>query len=185
LVVLLDDAKICYRFLTVKCFLRDRVDKVLFKVGGRANQVLQNLTNKNFGFITAYTTGKELEELKNKWLDYLSDKPVEEYRPKEYKNAKIPQISGLNAVQTLIVSLQDNPVKKEITKKCLKNLYGLEELPEDKGSQESFCNPDRYTFAYLGLLFGDEKFDKTKDGKWWLNFWKENNNKSGGLNPVR
>jgi hypothetical protein len=41
----------------------------LFLVAGRANQILQSLTRKNFGFVTINSNKKELEELKNKcWI---------------------------------------------------------------------------------------------------------------------
>jgi hypothetical protein len=50
-------------------------------------------------------------------------------------------------------------------------------MPKEKGSQESLCNPDTYTFSYLGMLFGGQKFDETKDAKWWQNFWETNHNK--------
>lgn len=147
------------------------IDNDLFQVGGRANQLLQNLTNKHFGFVTIHSTSNELEELKNKWLAFLSNKPVEEDKPVEYKNSKIPEISSLAAIQALIISLQDNPVKQQITKNCLKKVYQLDEMPKEKGSSASYCNPDTYTYSYLGLLFGDKKFDETKDAKWWQNFW--------------
>jgi hypothetical protein len=35
------------------------IDNDLFKVGGRANQLLQNLTRRNFGFVTIHSTSKE------------------------------------------------------------------------------------------------------------------------------
>lgn len=161
------------------------IDNDLFKVGGRANQILQNLTNKNFGNVNIHSTDKELENLKDNWLDYLLNKSIEEYKPIENENAKIPEISSLNAVQALIVSLQDNSAKELITKNCLKNVYKLDEMPKEKGSSASYCNPDTYTFSYLGMLFGDEKVDETKNAKWWLTFWETNqnrliwNNKSG------
>jgi hypothetical protein len=153
------------------------IDNDLFKVGGRANQILQNLTNKNFGFVTIQSTKEELEEIKGKWVNFLTNKSVEEYRPIGYKNSKIPEISSLTAVQALVVSLQDNPKKQEITKNCLKNVYNLDEIPKEKGSQANYCNPDTYTFSYLGMLFGDSKFDETKDAKWWQKFWDTNHNK--------
>ena len=153
------------------------VDNDLFTVGGRANQILQNLTNKNFGFVTMSSNEKELEELKSKWVAYLADKPVEQYKPIEYKNAKISEISSLNAVHALIISLQDNLKKQQITKNCLKKVYNLDEMPKDKGSSATYCNPDTYSFAYLGMLFGDAKFDKNKDAKWWQDFWNANHNK--------
>ena len=152
------------------------VDNDLFKVSGRANQILQNLTNKNFGFVTINSTEKELEELRKKWLTYLSNKHVEEYKPIEYKNAKIPEISSLNAVHALIASLQDIHGKQQITKNCLKKIYNLDEMPKDRGSSASYCNPDTYTFAYLGVLFGDAKFDESKNAIWWQNFWNINHN---------
>ena len=161
------------------------IDNDLFQVGGRANQILQNLTNKNFGYVNINSTAEELESLKARWLDYLSDKPVEEFKPIEYENAKIQEISNLNAVHALIVSLQDNPRKAQIIKNCLKTIYNLDEMPKDKESSAKFCNPDAYTFGYLALLFGDKKIDETKDAKWWLNFWNKNkdeliwNNESG------
>jgi len=150
------------------------MDNDLFIVAGRANQILQSLTKKNFGFVSIKTTAKELEVLKNKWLDFLAGKPVTEFKPIELKNAKIAEISTPEALEALIISLQENPVKNEIIKKCLKNVYKLDEMPKEKGSPASYCNPDTYTFGYLGMLFGNEKLDETKDAKWWKKFWDEN-----------
>ena len=152
------------------------IDNDLFAVGGRANQLLQNLTGKNFGFVTIHSGIQELEELKSKWLNYLSNKSVEEYKPIEYKKSKIPEISSLTAVQALIISLQDNSKKQQITKNCLKNIYKLDEMPKEKGTSASYCNPDTYTFSYLGMLFG-EKYIETRDAKWWQKFWDTNLNK--------
>jgi hypothetical protein len=153
------------------------MDNDLFKVGGRANQILQNLTNKNFGFVTTHSTSEELEQLKNKWLSFLSDKFVDEYKPIEFKNSKIPEITSLTAVHALVVSLQVNPKKQQITRNCLKSVYNLDEMPKEKGSQASYCNPDTYTFSYLGMLFGDKTIDETKDAKWWQKFWDANRDK--------
>jgi len=150
------------------------IDNDLFTVSGRANQILQNLTKKNFGYVTINSTEKELKALKKKWLSYLSKKNVEEFKPFDYKNSKIPEISSLNAVNALIISLQDNSTKEAITKKCLKNVYKLDEMPKDKGSSANYCNPDTYTYTYLAMLFGDEKTDESKNADWWLNFWNEN-----------
>lgn len=152
-------------------------DNDLFQVAGRANQLLQSLTKKNFGVVTINSTSKELEELRSKWLAFLSNKFVEEYKPIEYKKAKIPEISSLAAVQALIISLQDSPKKDNITKACLKKVYNLDEMPKEKGSSASFCNPDTYTFSYLGMLFGYTTHDESRDAKWWLNFWDSNHKK--------
>ncbi|WP_281234771.1 hypothetical protein [Flavobacterium gelatinilyticum] len=153
------------------------MDNDLFTVSGRANQILQSLTKKNFGYVTVNSTEKELKNLKKNWLNYLSNKNVEEFKPLEYKNSKIPEISSLNAVNALIISLQANPAKEAITKKCLKNVYKLDEMPKEKGSSASHCNPDTYTYTYLAMLFGDEKTDESKNGSWWSNFWNENHKK--------
>ncbi len=153
------------------------IDNDLFKVGGRANQLLQNLTNRNFGFVKINSTNDELETLKNKWLKYLSNKPVTDYIPTKYENAKIPEISSLNAIEALITSLKDNPEKRRITKNCLKNVYQLEEMPKDKNTSANYCNPDTYTFGYLEMLFDNEKVNETRDANWWLTFWAKNKNK--------
>lgn len=148
------------------------MDNDLFKVAGRSNQLLQNLTNKNFGNVGLHTSPAELETLKNKWLDYLSGKPAEEYKFPEYTNAKIPEISSLTAVQALIVSLQDNHPKELITKNCLKKVYNLDEMPADKSSSAQFCNPDTYTYSYLAMLFADLPAGQSRDAKWWKEFWE-------------
>lgn len=153
------------------------IDNDLFTVAGRANQILQGLTNKSFGLVMLNSTDKELEELKNKWLDHLSNKPVEVYKPAEYPKAKIQEVSSLKAIQALIISLQDNPAKQQITKNCLKKVYNLDEMPKEKGSSASYCNPDTYTFSYLAMLFSEQKLDETKDAKWWQNFWNANHDK--------
>lgn len=149
----------------------------LFTVAGRANQILQNLTHKNFGNISIDSKQAELENIKNKWLDYLSGKNVEETRPLEYKNSKFAEINSLNAVHAFIVSLQPNAKKDEITKNCLYKVYKLDKMPEDKTSSANFCNPDTYTYSYLSMLFGDEKLDVNKTADWWFKFWSENQHK--------
>jgi len=152
------------------------MDNDLFTVAGRANQILQSLTKKNFGFVTTTTTNKELTTLKSKWLNFLSKKTITEFKPAEFKNAKIAEVSTPDAVEALIASLQESPAKTEIIKKCLKNIYNLDEMPKDKTSSAVYCNPDTYTLSYLGMLFGDEKTDETKNANWWKAFWDKNQN---------
>ncbi len=41
----------------------------LFTVAGRANQILQSLSGKNFGYVSMNSSVKDLESLKSKWLD--------------------------------------------------------------------------------------------------------------------
>lgn len=149
----------------------------LYKIGGRANQILQTVTNKNFGYVNISTSKTELKTIQDNWFNFLSDKTNQEFKPTEYPNAKIEEISSLNAVQALIVSLQNNAKKDLITKNCLKNVYKLDEMPKEKGSSASYCNPDTYTYSYLGMLFGDKEFDETKDAKWYSDFWTNNRDK--------
>ncbi|RAK69885.1 hypothetical protein [Hymenobacter edaphi] len=153
------------------------IDNDLFTVGGRANQLLQSLTNKNFGFVIIHSSDVELKAIREKWLGYLSGKSIVEYKPADQPNAKISEISGLPAVETLIISLQPNSVKDQLTKSCLKQLYNLDEMPRERGAQASYCSPDTYTFAYLGMLFGDKTLVESKDAKWWNNFWATNHGK--------
>ncbi len=153
------------------------IDNDLYKVSGRANQLLQNLTGKNFGNVNINSTVSELDSLKGKWLDYLSGKEVTEFKETEYPNSKIKEISDLKAVEALIISIQENQKKTLITKNCLKKVYQLVEMPEDKSSSANYCNPDTYTYSYLAMLFGDEKVDDTKQSEWWFNFWNKNKSK--------
>jgi hypothetical protein len=161
------------------------IENDIYKVGGRANQLLQALTQKNFGNVSINSTEKDLLELRNKWLSFFADKPVEELKVQVFENAKIDNICSLNAFHALIVSLKENSRKEEITKNCLKNVYKLDKMPNDKSSPAVYCNPDTYTYGYLGMLIGDKKNDANKDAKWWQNFWNENkeklvwNNKKG------
>lgn len=162
----------------------------LFKVCGRANQILQNVTNKSFGIVSINTSEEELEDLKSKWLKLFDNEEVAEYQPEEYLNAQIPEISNLSAVQALISSLKSTPAKEEIITSCLKNLYDLDKMPEESDSPARFCDPDTYTLSYLGILFGDEKTSNSKDAEWWLEFWEQNNNslvwnKEGGIFIVK
>lgn len=153
------------------------IDNDIYKVSGRANQLLQNLTGKNFGFVNIHTTKTELKSLQKKWLDYLSGKEVIEWQKPEYKNAQIVELSSLKAAEALIVSLKDNPKKKLIIKQCLKNVYQLDEMPEDKNSSANYCNPDTYTYAYLNIIFGEQTIIDENKTHWWLNFWETNKEK--------
>jgi hypothetical protein len=152
------------------------IENDLFTTAGRANQLLQNLTNKNFGYISIHSTDQDLLAIKNKWLTFLSDESVDEFHPIEFKNSKIPIASNLNAVEAFIISIQTNPKKDVFTKKCLQKIYKLDAMPKEKGP-EMYCNPDTYSYANLGMLFGDSQLNETKDAKWWKIFWDKNNSK--------
>ncbi|NHN26118.1 hypothetical protein FIA58_010560 [Flavobacterium jejuense] len=44
----------------------------LFKISGRANHLLKNITGEDFGNVMMNTSQKELTELQNKWIEWLS-----------------------------------------------------------------------------------------------------------------
>ncbi|WP_238592927.1 hypothetical protein [Chryseobacterium kwangjuense] len=152
------------------------VENDLFSVAGRANQLLQNMTKKNFGYVTSSSTDDDLKIIQNKWVKFISNQPVDEYRPAEFKGSAIPEASSLKAIEALIISIQNNPKKDALTKKCLQKIYKLDEMPKEKGPA-LYCSPDTHSYAYLSMLLGDKKRDETKDALWWKKFWDENHGK--------
>jgi hypothetical protein len=48
-------------------------------------------------------------------------------------------------------------------------------MTDDSNAPSAYCSPDKYTFGYLGILFGD--LAKGKDAKEWMKFWNENKGK--------
>lgn len=150
------------------------IENDIYQLSGRANQILQNLTKKNFGYVNINSTKEDLQLLKAKWLKHIDNEKIPEYDKPTYENASIPEISSLKAFEALVVSLEPNKKKTAITKNCLKNIYGLDSMPEDKKSSARLCNPDSYTLGYLAMLIGVEKMSDEMDNKWWIKFWDEN-----------
>jgi len=152
------------------------VENDLFTVAGRANQILQSALGKNFGYVTIDTDYKALQKLREKWINTIQGKKVEEWKKPNlnYENT-IEEITNLKAFEAIILSIQPSAEKELITSNCLKNIYQLDEMPENPGS-EAFCNPDTYSYSYLGMLIGEKPVDKSKDYKYWKKFWEENKN---------
>jgi hypothetical protein len=152
-----------------------QIDDDLFKAAGRANFILRNVTKHNFGLISMNSTTIDLTDLQTKWTEYLGGKKVEEYKnPFESKEKGLEEIKSLTALEALIYSLKPSTEKEKLTKNCLKTLYNLEEMPKEKGSSASYCNPDVYTFSFLGILTGDKTYDEKKNYEWWSKWWEEN-----------
>lgn len=150
----------------------------LFTVAGRVNQLLQSLTQRNFGYVHPHTTPEELVQLQQKWLAYLQGESVEQYTGLDLSKGRIPEICSLSAMHALIVALQESAEKEAITRKCLKQIYGLDALPEQADNPANYCNPDTYTLTFLLILMGEEKQAKLgRDAKWWLDFWQTNKEK--------
>lgn len=152
------------------------VENDLFTVAGRANQILQSALGKNIGYVTIDTDYKALQKLREKWINTIQGKKVEEWKKPNlnYENT-IEEITNLKAFEAIILSIQPSAEKELITSNCLKNIYQLDEMPENPGS-EAFCNPDTYSYSYLGMLIGEKPVDKSKDYKYWKKFWEENKN---------
>ncbi len=150
----------------------------LFKVAGRANFLLRNLTKNNFGLVLLASPQGELDSLQSKWTAFADGKTVEQYKdPYETSEKGLEEIRSFTALEALIHSLKPSPEKEILTKSCLRKLYNLDELPKEKGSSASFCNPDTYTFSYIGILTGDKEFDEKKDHQWWTKWWNDNKSK--------
>ncbi len=151
-----------------------QIDDDLFKVAGRANFLLRNILKINFGFITINTSANDLNALQTKWTDHMDAKLVQEYiNPYESTEKSLSEIRSLPALEALIHSLKPSPEKETLTKSCLKKMYNLDELPKEKGSSASYCNPDTYTFSYVGILAGEKTFDEKKDYEWWFKWWND------------
>jgi hypothetical protein len=155
-----------------------QIDDDLFKVAGRANFILRNITKHNFGLIGVKTTPGGLDSLQANWTKYTNGTTVEEYKnPFESKEKGLEEIRSLNALEALIYSLKPSAQKEALTKDCLKRLYNLDEMPKEKGSSASYCSPDTYTFSFVGKLTGEKTYDEKKNYEWWSKWWEENKNK--------
>ncbi|MEO8403256.1 MAG: hypothetical protein ABI480_01620, partial [Chitinophagaceae bacterium] len=119
-----------------------QIDDDLFKVAGRANFILRNITNHNFGIVRIHSTADELTSLQTKWIDFLQGKEVEQYKnPFETPVKGVSEIRSLQAFEALVYSLKPSAEKDTLTKRCLKQVYQLNEMPTVKGSSPTYCNP--------------------------------------------
>lgn len=169
------------RILTNDIFFEGKgyqVNDDLFSVAGRANWVLRTITQKTFGYVKPNMSIDEIQALQVKWKEWRKGLSVPEYiNPYETKEKGLSEIHSMIAFEALIYALKPSEVKDAITKDCLKRVYNLTEMPEDKKSSAMFCNPDNYTLMYLGQLINDKKADETKTYEWWRNWWEQNKNK--------
>lgn len=144
----------------------------LFMVGGRANWILRTITGKNFGYVKTEITIDELKTLQSKWSEWRRGQEIEEYdTPYKSDSSIIEEITSIEAIDAMIFSLKDNPVKVELTRNCLKNIYSMDSLPKDPSSPANLCNPDSYTKRYLAILTG---ITDLHNFEWWSNWWLEN-----------
>lgn len=153
-----------------------QVDDDLYKVGGRANFILRNLTKKNYGLVSIKSSEKYLKNLMQRWKKQSKGDQVEQYiNPYEGIEKALDETHSLVALQALIHSLKPSDDKNKIISSCLKTLYKLDELPKDKTNPAIYCNPDTYTLTYLAKLIGETNTDESRDYNWWTAWW--NNHK--------
>ena len=152
-----------------------QIDDDLFSVAGRANWLLRTLTKKNFGHVKPSTTAAQLLQLQEKWKGFIEGKSVDEYKnPFETAETGLKEIRSREALEALIVALQPNQAKDQVTKNCLQRLYKLDKLPEDESSPAALCSPDTLTYRYLAIL------TDVKDRQmpaWWKLWWDTNRQK--------
>ena len=153
------------------------IDNDLYQVAGRANQILQTLTGKNFGNVSMHSKENELLELSNTWKQYLAGKSVQEVKSNMHENAGIPEIASIEAIDALIVSIQESERKEVLTKDCLQRVYQLNEMPKEKTSSAHYCDPDTYTYGYLKMLFGKAQAERIESPEKWSTFWLMNKDK--------
>jgi hypothetical protein len=152
-----------------------QTDDDLFTVAGRANWILRNLTQKNFGYVKLHTSGDELTKLQQKWTDFLAGKPVEEFKnPYETTEKGLGEVRSRDALEALIIVLKANEAKDKLTKDCLQRIYKIDKLPSDPDSPALMCSPDTLTHRYLAVLTNvKDKHDYT----WWNSWWQQNQSK--------
>lgn len=150
------------------------IENDLFTVAGRANQILQSALGKNYGYISIDTDFKTLQQLQQKWIKTIEGEDIDQWeKPKISNDNVIEEISNLKAFEAIIISIQPSAKKDVITATCLKNIYDLDEMPENPGSA-AYCNPDSYSLGYLRILTGEKTIDPNKDYKYWEEFWNKN-----------
>ena len=148
-----------------------QVEDDLFRVAGRANWVLRMVHKKNYGYVKPDSTSEQIEALSQRWRAYHAGQSPEEWRsPFETDEKGLDEIRSLAALEALIVSLQPSPRKEAYVKRCLREVYGLDEMPPDPRSQPRMCRPESWVYSYLfALTYVREK----QSPAWWATWWTQ------------
>ena len=153
------------------------VEDDLFRVAGRANWILRTLLHKTFGFVKPTSTQAELDTLRRKWESHLKGENVAEETPAYPSEVKgLTELRSVAAIAALVHSLHPTPEKDLLTKTCLRNLYGLDELPTAPESPALLCSPDTYTHRYLAAMT-DVPDHHTPE--WWDSWWHQHGGSLG------
>jgi|GEM_PF-1039624 len=156
-----------------------QVSDDLFTVAGRANWMLRNLTEKNFGQVRRGATDADLAALRQRWLRWLRGEQVEEFRSEYVLKGPAGRllkgsVTGPETVEALIVSLRPNRAKVERREKCLELERGLSGLPPTAPHSSTafeMCDPDLLSRTYLAALTGVRE---KRNHEWWLKWWERN-----------
>lgn len=154
-----------------------QIEDDLFQVAGRANWILRNLFAKNFGHLKPDSTETDRKQLHARWVEFLDGgEPAEWTSPYPTPHKGLSELHSLNALEALIVSLQSSPEKDAMIRTCLRNVYGLSDMPSDPRAQARMCDPNRWIHNYLDKITSDRQSEdhRIHDPKWWAQWWKEN-----------
>jgi len=149
-----------------------QVDDDLFLVAGRANWVLRSVLEKNLGVVRASSSRQELMELQGRWSKLVAGQVVAEM-PEPFPSAKrgLEELRSPQAIEALIASLGPSPAKERLTRRCLRDVYGLDALPSDPTSSARLCDPDTSAHAYLEQV---TDVSGQHPREWWVEWWGRN-----------
>ena len=149
-----------------------QVDDDLYTVAGRANWVLRTITGKRFGIVRPKLSPDDLAQIQARWMKYLNSEPVEE-TPERYPSDKkgLEELRSPEAIHALITSLKPSDQKTQYTKRLLRDLYDLKELPKEPGHPALLCNPDNYTHGHLARI---TDVPDVHSHEWWSAWWSAN-----------
>ncbi|HVR38259.1 MAG TPA: hypothetical protein VMU84_04135 [Thermoanaerobaculia bacterium] len=142
----------------------------LFTVAGRANWILRNVAEKNFGYVKPLPRADDLVALQKKWRKWISgdEQMADAIDPYATDVKGLEEIRSKEALQALIVSLRPSETKDALTHDCLQRLYQRDELPSDPADPAKLCSPDTYAQTYLAKL---TNVQEPHDAKWWSEWW--------------
>lgn len=147
-----------------------QIDDDLFSVAGRANWVLRRVFKKYYGTVRPNSTARALGALQAKWRKSFTGEAVQE-EPKRYLSPKkgLTELRSPQAIVALIASLKDSTRKQEHTKRCLKTLYQLDQLPSPPHPAR-LCSPDTSAHQFLASV---TTVTGQHDHRWWVQWCRK------------
>ncbi|HET9227319.1 MAG TPA: hypothetical protein VFR31_11675, partial [Thermoanaerobaculia bacterium] len=125
-------------------------------------------------FVKPHSTQAELDGLRQRWESHLEGKVVAEEPPAYSSPVEgLTELRSPVAVAALIQALAPRSDKDALTAVCLKNLYGLDEMPAAPDAPARLCNPDTSTHRYLAVI---TDVAEQHSAEWWSDWWKRHGN---------